>query len=141
MEILFVYPTNPDQWQWITADKLFTKLNISYIIIDNMEIAKCEFETLRQTNNITFSDFLTKFIYLSDRISYTNDLKIITFNQKISPALLDIAIYIEQPNYKDTDVFQKWIDLYIYLAIQIENYKHHTKLDNFDFQQTHFAPI
>ncbi len=89
---------------------------------------------------MTFSDFLTKFTHLSDYISYTNDLKIIVFNQKISSILLDIAIYIEQPSYKDTDIFQKWIDLYIYLTTQIENYKYHTKLDNFNFQQTCFGP-
>ncbi len=61
--------------------------------------------TLQQINNITFLNFLTKFTHLSDHISYTNDFKIITLNQKISSILLDTAIYIEQPNYKDTDVF------------------------------------
>ncbi len=29
------------------------------------------------------------------------------FNQKILSVLLNIAIYIEQPNYKDIDIFQK----------------------------------
>ncbi len=82
---------------------------------------------------MTFSNFLTKFIHLSNCIDYTNDLKIMTLNQKISPIVLDTTIYIEQSNYKDTNTFQKWINLYTCLAIQIENYKHHTKLHNFDF--------
>ncbi len=60
-----------------------------------MEVAKCKFEILRQTNNMTFLDFLTKFIYLSDCVSYTNDLKIMVFNQKISSVLLDAAVYAE----------------------------------------------
>ncbi len=106
-----------------------------------MEVAKHEFETLWQTNNMTFSDFLIKFIHLSDHIDYTNDLKIMALNQKISPVFLDTAIYIEQPSHKDTDVFQKWIDFYICLATQIENRKYCTKLDNFGFQQICFAPI
>ncbi len=105
METLLVHPTNPNQWQWITTDELFAKLSIFYVIIDNMEIAKCEFEILRQTNNMTFSDFLTKFIHLSNYISYTNDLKIMTLNQKISPVLLDITVYTEQPSHKNTDIF------------------------------------
>ncbi len=105
METFLAHPTNPDQWQWITADELFAKLSIFYIIIDSTEVAKREFEILQQTNNMTFSDFLTKFIHLSNCIGYTNDLKIMAFNQKISPALLDTAVYIEQPSHKDTDVF------------------------------------
>ncbi len=88
-----------------------------------------------------FSDFLIKFTHLSNRIGYTNDLKIMTLNQKISSVLLDITIYIEQPSHKDTDTFQKWVNLYICLVIQIENHKHYAKLNNFSFQQTHFAPI
>ncbi len=95
METLLAYPTNPDQWQWIIADELFAKLSISYIIIDNTEVTKCEFETLQQTNNMTFLDFLIKFTYFSDCIGYMNDLKIMTFNQKILPVLLDIIIYVE----------------------------------------------
>ncbi len=47
LETFFAYLTNPDQWQWITADKLFVKLSTSYVIIDSIEVAKCEFETLR----------------------------------------------------------------------------------------------
>ncbi len=70
-----------------------------------------------------------------------NDLKIMTFNQKISSVLLDIIVYIEQSNHKDTDIFQKWVDLYICLVIQIENCKYYTKLNNFDFQQTCFTSI
>ncbi len=62
-------------------------------------------------------------------------------NQKISSVLLDAAIYIEQPSYKNIDVFQKWIDFYICLIIQIENHKYNTKLDNFGFQQTCFVSI
>ncbi len=46
MEILLAHLTNPDQWQWITADELFAKLSTFYVIIDNIEVAKCEFETL-----------------------------------------------------------------------------------------------
>ncbi len=74
-------------------------------MIDNTEVAKSEFETLRQTNNMTFSDFLTKFTHLSDRVGYTNDLKIMALNQKILSVLLDVAVYAEQPNHKDIDVF------------------------------------
>ncbi len=62
-------------------------------------------------------------------------------NQKILSILLDIVIYIKQSNHKDIDIFQKWIDLYICLTIQIENYKYHIKLNNFDFQQTCFISI
>ncbi len=90
---------------------------------------------------MTFSDFLTKFTHLSDCVGYTNDLKIMALNQKISSVLLDAAVYAEQPSHKDTDVFQKWVDFYTCLAIQIENRKHCAKLDNFGFQQTRFAPI
>ncbi len=52
-----------------------------------------------------FSDFLIKFIHLSDYISYMNDLKIMALNQKISSVLLDAIVYVEQPSYKDIDVF------------------------------------
>ncbi len=60
-----------------------------------MEVIKCKFEILWQTNNMIFSDFLTKFTYLSNCVSYTNDFKIMAFNQKISSVFLDITIYIE----------------------------------------------
>ncbi len=46
MEILLTHLTNPDQWQWTITDKLFAKLNTSYIIINNTEVTKHKFETL-----------------------------------------------------------------------------------------------
>lgn len=106
--------TNQASWQWPTGEAMLEELTGKYEVVDTAVKAEGEMELLHQSKFKAYSDFITKFIELSDMLSMDDAEKVRKLKKKLNDNLRSaIRVQVDQP---EPNNWPKWLKMINKLA-------------------------